>query len=156
MPRAGAPPLLRDFIAEFAATFDGSKWGHNGPYLVSRVTRRMPELDVTVLPPRAFYPVDWNKIGGLFMAPKDRKEEKWVQAKVDNIRGGSFGIHLWNRESRGIEMEEGSVIRRYLKISLASVTFFLSSGTETSSEKRAPLSSLVQQAYKDGCGGGGG
>lgn len=107
-------PLLREFIAEFAATFDGSKWGHNGPYLVSRVTRRMPELDVTVLPPRAFYPVDWTKIGGLFLAPKDRKEEKWVQAKVDNIRGESFGIHLWNRESRGIEMEEGSVIRRLI------------------------------------------
>uniref|UniRef100_A0A0D9ZNE4 Alpha 1,4-glycosyltransferase domain-containing protein n=1 Tax=Oryza glumipatula TaxID=40148 RepID=A0A0D9ZNE4_9ORYZ len=114
-------PLLREFIAEFAAKFDGSKWGHNGPYLVSRVAarwrrRRRPEAeaDLTVLPPAAFYPVDWNKIGGLFVAPKDRKGERWVKAKVESIKGESFGIHLWNRESRSLEMEEGSVIGRLL------------------------------------------
>ncbi|XP_006652550.1 uncharacterized protein At4g19900-like [Oryza brachyantha] len=111
-------PLLREFIAEFAAKFDGSKWGHNGPYLVSRVAarwrRRRPEADLTVLPPQAFYPVDWNKIGGLFVAPKDRKGERWVKAKVESIKGESFGIHLWNRESRNLEMEEGSVIGRLL------------------------------------------
>uniref|UniRef100_A0A0D9W7F7 Alpha 1,4-glycosyltransferase domain-containing protein n=1 Tax=Leersia perrieri TaxID=77586 RepID=A0A0D9W7F7_9ORYZ len=108
-------PLLREFIAEFAARFDGSKWGHNGPYLVSRVVRRRrPEEadNLTVLPPPAFYPVDWNKIGGLFVAPKDRKGERWVKAKVERIKGESFGIHLWNRESRSLEMEEGSVIGR--------------------------------------------
>ncbi|KAG2567620.1 hypothetical protein PVAP13_7NG337100 [Panicum virgatum] len=113
-----AHPLLREFIAEFAAAFDGSKWGHNGPYLVSRVAARLrhrgPGLNLTVLPPRAFYPVHWSKIGGLFVAPKDRKGERWVKAKVENIRGESFGIHLWNRESRRLEMEEGSVIGRLI------------------------------------------
>ncbi|KAJ1271977.1 hypothetical protein BS78_06G167800 [Paspalum vaginatum] len=113
-----AHPLLREFIAEFAAAFDGSKWGHNGPYLVSRVAARLrhqsPGLDLTVLPPRAFYPVHWSKIGGLFVAPKDRKDERWVKAKVENIKGESFGIHLWNRESRRLEMEEGSVIERLI------------------------------------------
>ncbi|KAG8082758.1 hypothetical protein GUJ93_ZPchr0014g46775 [Zizania palustris] len=111
-------PLLREFIAEFATKFDGSKWGHNGPYLVSRVAarwrHRRPEADLTVLPPAAFYPVDWNKIGGLFLAPKDRKEERWVKAKVEIIKGESFGIHLWNRESKNLEMEQGSVIGRLL------------------------------------------
>ncbi|CAM0903665.1 unnamed protein product [Alopecurus aequalis] len=110
----GGHPMLREFIAEFATTFDGSKWGHNGPYLVSRVAgrvrHRMPELGVTVLPPQAFYPVDWNKIVGLFVAPKDRKGERWVKVKMDNIKGESLGIHLWNRETRSLEMEEGSVI----------------------------------------------
>lgn len=109
-----AHPLLHEFIAEFAAAFDGSKWGHNGPYLVSRVAARLrhgsPDLAFTVLPPRAFYPVHWSKIGGLFVAPKERKDKRWVKAKVENIKGGSFGIHLWNRESRSLEMEEGSVI----------------------------------------------
>lgn len=106
--------VVREFIAEFAATFDGSRWGHNGPYLVSRVLRRRPVglAGVTVLPPHAFYPVDWVKIGGLFRAPKDRYGERWVKAKVENIRGESFGIHLWNRESRGLEVEEGSVIAK--------------------------------------------
>lgn len=109
-----AHQLLHEFIAEFAAAFDGSKWGHNGPYLVSRVAARLrhrsPGLAFTVLPPRAFYPVHWSKIGGLFVAPKDRKGERWVKAKVENIKGQSFGIHLWNRESSRMEMEEGSVI----------------------------------------------
>ncbi|OEL35438.1 hypothetical protein BAE44_0003545 [Dichanthelium oligosanthes] len=112
-----AHPLLREFIAEFAAAFDGNKWGHNGPYLVSRVAARLrqrPGFDVTVLPPRAFYPVHWSKIGGLFVAPKDRKGERWVKAKMENIKGESFGIHLWNRESRRLQMEEGSVIGRLI------------------------------------------
>ncbi|GJN26935.1 hypothetical protein PR202_gb14902 [Eleusine coracana subsp. coracana] len=108
-----AHPALREFMAEFAATFDGSRWGHNGPYLVSRVLARLAGGGgVAVLPPRAFYPVDWIKIGGLFRAPRDRGGERWVKAKVENIRGGSFGIHLWNRETRGVEIEEGSVIAR--------------------------------------------
>ncbi|GJN02260.1 hypothetical protein PR202_ga19592 [Eleusine coracana subsp. coracana] len=106
-----AHPALREFMAEFAATFDGSRWGHNGPYLVSRVLARLAgDGGVAVLPPRAFYPVDWIKIGGLFRAPRDRGGERWVKAKVENIRGGSFGIHLWNRETKGMEIEEGSVI----------------------------------------------
>ncbi|CAO2043108.1 unnamed protein product [Urochloa humidicola] len=114
-----AHPLLREFIAEFAAAFDGSKWGHNGPYLVSRVAARLrhhrsPGLGLTVLPPRAFYPVHWSKIAGMFVAPRDGKGEKWVKAKVESIRGESYGIHLWNRESRGLEMEEGSVIGRLI------------------------------------------
>ncbi|CAL5015796.1 unnamed protein product [Urochloa decumbens] len=116
-----AHPLLREFIAEFAAAFDGSKWGHNGPYLVSRVAARLrhhrsPEGlgGLTVLPPRAFYPVHWSKIAGMFVAPKDGKGERWVKAQVESIRGGSYGIHLWNRESRTLEVEEGSVIGRLI------------------------------------------
>jgi lactosylceramide 4-alpha-galactosyltransferase len=106
-------PVLREFIVEFAATFDGSKWGYNGPYLVSRVVRRRGAgHDVTVLPPCTFYPVDWIKIGRLFRAPKDRNGERWVKAKVENIKGESLAIHLWNRESRGLEVEDGSVIGR--------------------------------------------
>ncbi|CAN6268639.1 unnamed protein product [Urochloa humidicola] len=114
-----AHPLLREFIAEFAAAFDGSKWGHNGPYLVSRVAERLrhhrsPGLGFTVLPPRAFYPVHWSKIAGMFVAPKNGKGERWVKAKVESIRGESYGIHLWNRESRSLEVEEGSVIGRLI------------------------------------------
>jgi len=111
-----AHPLLHEFIAEFAAAFDGSKWGHNGPYLVSRVAARLrhgsPDLAFTVLPLRAFYPVHWSKIGGLFVAPKDRKDKRWVKAKVENIKGESFGIHLWNRESSRLEVVDGGKASR--------------------------------------------
>ncbi|KAH1068799.1 hypothetical protein GYH30_006388 [Glycine max] len=57
------------FINEFALTFNGNKWGNNGPYLVSRVIKRLfkrHDFNFTILPPMAFYPVDWNKISGFF------------------------------------------------------------------------------------------
>ncbi|KAL5133474.1 Lactosylceramide 4-alpha-galactosyltransferase [Glycine soja] len=62
-------PLLHRFINEFALTFNGNKWGNNGPYLVSRVIKRLfkrHDFNFTILPPMAFYPVDWNKISGFF------------------------------------------------------------------------------------------
>ncbi|XP_020115151.1 uncharacterized protein At4g19900-like [Ananas comosus] len=110
-------PLVYKFIEEFALTFDGSKWGHNGPYLVSRVAARVagrPGFEVTVLPPSAFYPVDWNKIAGLFKEPKDANYAKWVKAKIKSIRKESFAVHLWNKQSRGMNVEEGSVIGRIM------------------------------------------
>ncbi|KAF8397314.1 hypothetical protein HHK36_016227 [Tetracentron sinense] len=61
-------PLLFKFIEGFSLTFDGNKWGHNGPYLVSRVVQRVGRrtgYNFTVLPPMAFYPADWNRIGSV-------------------------------------------------------------------------------------------
>ncbi|KAL0361098.1 UNVERIFIED_CONTAM: hypothetical protein Sradi_3794300 [Sesamum radiatum] len=61
-------PLLYKFIQEFALTFNGKKWGHNGPYLVSTVVSRVtgrPGYNFIGPPPMAFYLVDWSKIGSL-------------------------------------------------------------------------------------------
>ena len=50
-------------LYEFMETFDGNRWGQNGPYLVSRVVERLAtnmmlhKYNFTVLPPMAFYPV---------------------------------------------------------------------------------------------------
>lgn len=112
-------PLLLSFIDEFALTFDGSKWGYNGPYLVSRVARNVsserPGFQYTVLPPIAFYPVDWNKIGGLFQRPKSEAHSRWVRAKLLQLRGGeTYGIHLWNKQSCKLLIEEGSVMGRLI------------------------------------------
>ncbi|KAL4585589.1 hypothetical protein LXL04_010212 [Taraxacum kok-saghyz] len=57
-------PLLYKFIEECTLTFNGNKWGHNDPYLVSRVVSRLhdrPGYNFTVLPPMAVYPVNWDK-----------------------------------------------------------------------------------------------
>lgn len=108
-------PLLLRFINEFALTFDGNKWGHNGPYLVSRVVERLKKrqgFNFTILPPMAFYPVSWTKIGGFFRKPKTRSEEKWVEAKLKQLSGETFGVHLWNKQSSGLVIEEGSVMAR--------------------------------------------
>jgi lactosylceramide 4-alpha-galactosyltransferase len=106
-------PLLYKFIEEFALTFDGNKWGHNGPYLVSRVVSRLsgrPGFNFTVLPPSAFYPVDWSRIQSLFRGPRDELHSKWLRKKLSYIQSHSFSVHLWNRQSRELEVEQGSII----------------------------------------------
>lgn len=110
-------PLLHKFIEEFALTFDGNKWGHNGPYLVSRVVSRVtgrPGYNFTVLPPMAFYPVDWSRIGGFFQRPRYETDSIWLDAKLRHIHRQSYSMHLWNKQSRGFKVEEGSIIRQIM------------------------------------------
>ncbi|CAN0879787.1 Lactosylceramide 4-alpha-galactosyltransferase [Linum grandiflorum] len=106
-------PLLYEFMAEFAATFDGSRWGHNGPYLVSRVVDRYSAGgggNFSILPPLAFYPAYWNKIGGYFRAARTKADSRWVNAKLLQLSGRTYAVHLWNKESRGFRIEEGSIL----------------------------------------------
>ncbi|XP_044462710.1 uncharacterized protein At4g19900-like [Mangifera indica] len=106
-------PLLFKFIQEFALTFDGNKWGHNGPYLVSRVLSRVnvrPGFNFTVMPPWAFYPVDWSRIRSFFGGPRNEIHSKWLHNKLKLLRRHSFAVHLWNRQSRALKVEEGSII----------------------------------------------
>ncbi|KAK8563874.1 hypothetical protein V6N13_005905 [Hibiscus sabdariffa] len=110
-------PLLFKFIEEFALTFDGNKWGHNGPYMVSRVVRRVEGragYNFTILPPMAFYPVDWIKIGSLFKAPRDRAGSRWVDGKVQQLKGKTYGVHLWNKQSSKLQVQQGSVMGRLM------------------------------------------
>ncbi|KAF5473112.1 hypothetical protein F2P56_009751 [Juglans regia] len=106
-------PLLYKFIEEFALTFDGNKWGHNGPYLVSRVVSRLsgrPGFNFTVLLPSVFYPVDWSRIRSLFRGPRDELHSKWLLKTLRQIQSRSLVVHLWNRQSRKLEVEKGSII----------------------------------------------
>ncbi|XP_010242000.1 PREDICTED: uncharacterized protein At4g19900-like [Nelumbo nucifera] len=110
-------PLLNKFIEEFALTFNGNKWGHNGPYLVSRVVSRVsgrPGFSFTVLPPPAFYPVDWNRVPSLFHGPRDAAHLKWLSSKLKHIHRESFAVHLWNKQSRKMKVEEGSIINHIM------------------------------------------
>ncbi|KAL7088893.1 hypothetical protein ACP275_13G156300 [Erythranthe tilingii] len=118
-------PLLRHFIEEFALTFDGNKWGHNGPYLVSRVVSRLSGktgCNFTVVPPMAFYPVDWTKIGSLFQGPRSLNHSKWLFSKLKQIRTQSFAVHLWNKQSRQFKVEKGSIIQHIIFTSLVITT----------------------------------
>lgn len=107
-------PLLLKFIEEFALTFDGNKWGHNGPYLISRVVSRVSGregFNFSILPPSAFYPVDWRGIKSLFKGPKDHEvHSKWLVKKIKQIREESFALHFWNRQSRNLTVVKGSVV----------------------------------------------
>lgn len=110
-------PLVYKFIEEFALTFNGSKWGHNGPYLVSRVVYRLtgrPGYNFTVLPPMAFYPVDWIRIGTFFPRPKDLDTAKWVEAKILQLGNEAYGVHLWNKQSKKLKIEPKSIIAKLI------------------------------------------
>nr|XP_023901277.1 lactosylceramide 4-alpha-galactosyltransferase-like [Quercus suber] len=110
-------PLLLKFIEEFASSFDGNKWGHNGPYLVSRVVERIrkkPGYNFTVLPPMAFYPVDWIRINRLFQKPANQGDSIWVQDKLLQLSGETSGVHLWNKHTSNLRIEEGSVMGRLI------------------------------------------
>ncbi|KAB2066612.1 hypothetical protein ES319_A09G173900v1 [Gossypium barbadense] len=110
-------PLLYKFIEEFALTFDGNKWGHNGPYMVSRVVHRVegrPGYNFTILPPVAFYPVDWIKIVRLFKVPSQQADPKWFEAKPQELNEKSYGLHLWNKQSSKLMVEEGSAMGKLL------------------------------------------
>ncbi|KAF3449730.1 hypothetical protein FNV43_RR10461 [Rhamnella rubrinervis] len=111
-------PLLVDFIEEFASTFNGNKWGHNGPFLVSRVIERVGSTsgyNVTVLPPKAFYPVDWIKIRRLFKKPENGVESRWAESMLNELNDGeTYAVHLWNKRSRELKIEEGSVMARLI------------------------------------------
>ncbi|CAN7002391.1 unnamed protein product [Brassica rapa subsp. trilocularis] len=106
-------PLLRKCIEEFALTFNGNVWGHNGPYLVSRVARAVEGTvgyNFTVMTPPAFYLVNWIEIGKLFKVPRTEKDAKRVQVKVLEMQRRSYGLHLWNKFSSKFEIEKGSAM----------------------------------------------
>lgn len=110
-------PLLYKFLEEFASTFNGNIWGHNGPYLVSRVVEKLPkteDFNFTILPPMAFYPVAWTKVAGFFARPSGRVGKKWVEAKIRQLNGSTYGVHLWNSQSSRVKIEEGSIIERLI------------------------------------------
>ena len=111
-------PLLFKFIEESASTFDGNKWGHKGPYLISRVVQKVaerPGYNFTILPPVAFYPVGWSRIGGFFKKSESNGESRWVNAKLlQLISGETYGIHVWNRQSSRFSIEEGSIMGRLI------------------------------------------
>ncbi|KAL1193830.1 hypothetical protein V5N11_031957 [Cardamine amara subsp. amara] len=106
-------PLLLKCIEEFALTFNGNVWGHNGPYLVSRVARAVEGTDgynFTIMTPPAFYPVNWVEIEKLFKVPRTEKDSKRVQVKVLEMQKRSYGLHLWNKFSSKFEIEQGSAM----------------------------------------------
>ncbi|MED6216829.1 hypothetical protein PIB30_011731 [Stylosanthes scabra] len=110
-------PIVLEFLREFSTTFDGTKWGYNGPYMVSRVIERIEGTqgyNLTILPPKAFYPVDWDKIVKFYKRPENGSELVWVEHKVEELLygGQTYALHLWNKRTRELDIEEGSVMAR--------------------------------------------
>ncbi|XP_031275299.1 uncharacterized protein At4g19900-like [Pistacia vera] len=112
-------PMLFQFIKEYATNFKPNIWGENGPYLLSRIIKRLdagrsPVYNISVLPRKAFYPVDWLHISRLYKKPTTEEESKWAEETVAELSRESYAIHLWNQISRPLVIEEGSVIERLI------------------------------------------
>ncbi|XP_050222540.1 uncharacterized protein LOC126672630 [Mercurialis annua] len=107
-------PLVYRFIHEFAATFDGNKWGHNGPKLVSRVAQKLaqkPEFNFTVMPATSFYPIEWSLMERFYKKPENSSDLRWVQKMViELISGDVYAVHLWNKFSQIVPIEDGSAM----------------------------------------------
>ncbi|CAI0424250.1 unnamed protein product [Linum tenue] len=110
-------PMLLEFIKEFSNTFNGNKWGYNGPAMFSRVFQRMggslPDYNITVLQPKAFYPVDWIQIRRLFRKPTTGSQSRWADRLLVELQD-SYALHLWNKRSRELIIEDGSVMDRLI------------------------------------------
>ncbi|KAJ0028215.1 hypothetical protein Pint_35201 [Pistacia integerrima] len=112
-----AHPILVEFLREFATTFDGNIWGHNGPNMLSRVIQRLnvgstAPYNITILPIKAFYLAGWLQIPELYKKPTTEQESKRVEDTVAELNRESYALHLWNRLTRDLVIEEGSVIQR--------------------------------------------
>ena len=110
-------PVLYDFMEDFAENFNGNRWGYNGPYMVSRVVERVatkPGYNLTILPPKAFYPVNWMEINKLFKKPGNESESRWLESMVNELNDGNqtYGVHLWNKSSKKLDIEEESVVAK--------------------------------------------
>ncbi|KAJ7542208.1 hypothetical protein O6H91_10G094500 [Diphasiastrum complanatum] len=109
-------PILLQIIRNFTNEFDGSKWGHNGPYLVSRVVRKLisdtdsSSFSFTILPPSALYPATWHHIGRWFLAPKHEMEREWKSAKLQELQLETYAVHLWNRQTKMLVIERDSIL----------------------------------------------
>ncbi|KAJ7542199.1 hypothetical protein O6H91_10G094100 [Diphasiastrum complanatum] len=107
-------PILLQLIRSFTSNFNGGRWGHNGPYLVSSVFERIEgqnsSFNLTVLPPRAFYPATWQQIGRWFHSPKHETERHWKAAKLQELQLESYAVHLWNKQTRMLLVERDSIL----------------------------------------------
>lgn len=112
-------PLVDMFLEEFAKSYNGNRWGNNGPHLVTRVIQRTestPGCNFTVLPPEAFYPVDWVQIKRLFRKPVTEGDLRWAEEQLSELENGnSYGIHLCSKHTSGLKIEVGSVMGRLIE-----------------------------------------
>ncbi|KAJ9566061.1 hypothetical protein OSB04_002027 [Centaurea solstitialis] len=106
-------PLVYKFIEEFSLTFNGI----NGVTMVLIWFQGLQGRDgynFTILPPPAFYPVNWDRVRNLFRGPRNETDAKWLRGKLRQIRSQSYAVHLWNKQSRKLHVKEGSILGKIL------------------------------------------
>lgn len=101
-------PLMAAARAACEAKASDCMWGELGPDLLTRLVGELG-LQSTVLPPAAFYPVDWRHYWAV-LDPR-RATDVWQRMQ------GAVCLHLWNEMLRRIQLDkavlppQGSVLR---------------------------------------------
>ncbi|XP_063786691.1 lactosylceramide 4-alpha-galactosyltransferase [Pseudophryne corroboree] len=101
-------------MKDFVSRYNYWLYGHQGPQLLTRVFKRWCSIHrlrdktrcrgVNVLPKESFYPVEWQDWKKYFQAI-DPLEMK-------TLLKDSYGVHLWNKKSKGRRMEVGSFLEQ--------------------------------------------
>ncbi|KAK9690552.1 hypothetical protein RND81_09G137000 [Saponaria officinalis] len=115
-------PMLLKFMEEFNSSFNGNIWGFNGPYLVTRVVLRHvndTKIKINILPHMAFYPVDWTLIDEYFWKYEDEDEIKWSKEELNKVIEKSYGVHLWNKITHTLKIENGSILEFVIDVQLS-------------------------------------
>lgn len=104
--------VVFECVKELIATFDGSKWAHNGPGVLTRVISRLCETNLTelmsieacfglqVLPIKAFAPVLWHWNQFYFQEENTRDVMKLIE--------NAYIIHLFNHMNKDIPVVKTS------------------------------------------------
>lgn len=94
------------------ATFDGYDWIHNGPRLITRVLRRICQVEKPVnmtrercrgfhiYPPESFYPLPFPKWQNYF--------EPGALDETLHTTNNSYIVHVWNDISKHVKIKVGS------------------------------------------------
>ncbi|ONI25156.1 hypothetical protein PRUPE_2G284900 [Prunus persica] len=94
-------PILLDFLEEFATTFNGNKW----VTMDLTWSGRSLDYNLTILPLKAFYPLDWIRIHRIFRKPERESESRAVEITLNELNA---------RETYALAIEEGSVMARLI------------------------------------------
>jgi len=114
-------------LTEFLKNYDGNKWGHNGPRVVTTVEMKFrnsgrscnrqeihPNCDVIRLSPEKFQPVPYREIGQVFFR---MNESSYVNLLWEQIKNMSYAVHYNHKATHDLfekELPLGSLAKHLL------------------------------------------
>jgi lactosylceramide 4-alpha-galactosyltransferase len=102
--------LIEIFIEDLIANFSGTEYSQNGPFLVTRVLKKLCNTKIIsgmkecqgfhVLPKEKCYPIEWRHWEKLM----NENDADSVMEKVND----SIVVHFWNKFSKNIKLRNNS------------------------------------------------
>eukprot|EP01104_Vermistella_antarctica_P004305 TRINITY_DN14781_c0_g1_i1.p1 TRINITY_DN14781_c0_g1~~TRINITY_DN14781_c0_g1_i1.p1 ORF type:complete len:801 (+),score=96.42 TRINITY_DN14781_c0_g1_i1:314-2716(+) len=116
--------FLFEAMNDFAAHYDGNRWGHQGPKLLSRVYEKEFVSDLTLMSSWAFFAIlphdenvdpeaNWLAVGCDIhsLAAKTHELEKWEKF----LHRHAYVIHYWNKLTKNFALGRDSILYHALR-----------------------------------------